>query len=259
MKKVLYLLSCMLLTATMSQATKITMIKASWCGPCKEALPKFQELGKEFPNVEFVVMDEAEPATREIIKKNKVGGFPTFLVENGGNVTRTIVGGNMRAIREEAEKGGAAPKDKSKKEQEKPAKKEKVKKDKSKKTAPVASHISGQGCEIVMVKANWCGFCKKAEPEFRKLAGNYPQCNFVVLDEADKETRKVIDKHGVKGFPTILVHHDGKVTRTIVGGDMAAVKEEAEKASSGKEMGKDVAPQAMPKKVVKSKKRRAQA
>lgn len=70
---------------------------------------------------------------------------------------------------------------------------------------------------VVICKADWCGHCKKAAPEFQKLLGASP----ITLKDGSKATVKILDadkdkaevaKYNVKGFPSILVVDGGQST-----------------------------------------------
>lgn len=63
--------------------------------------------------------------------------------------------------------------------------------------------------KVVVCKADWCGHCKKAAPEFEKMAAapmtlkDGSKVPVQILDaDRDKEELK---KYTIKGFPTILV------------------------------------------------------
>ena len=65
---------------------------------------------------------------------------------------------------------------------------------------------------VVICKADWCGHCKKAAPEFQKLVSASPitlrngnKVNVTMLD-ADGDKDK-LSKYKVRGFPTILVNN----------------------------------------------------
>ena len=67
---------------------------------------------------------------------------------------------------------------------------------------------------VIICKADWCGHCKKSAPEFQKLLAASP----ITLKDGSKATVKILDadkdkaemsKHGVKGFPTVLIDNGG--------------------------------------------------
>jgi protein disulfide-isomerase A6 len=77
--------------------------------------------------------------------------------------------------------------------------------------------FTGKSREIVICKADWCGHCKKAAPEFNKLLSASP----ITLNDGSKATVKILDadkdkseisKYKVKGFPTVLVVDGGQTT-----------------------------------------------
>lgn len=63
--------------------------------------------------------------------------------------------------------------------------------------------------EIVIVKAEWCGHCKTAAPEFEKISKN-GKIPVRILD-ADKNKDEV-NTLNVKGYPTILFMENGVST-----------------------------------------------
>ena len=73
------------------------------------------------------------------------------------------------------------------------------------------------GTSIVICKADWCGHCKKAAPEFQKLASASPialsngkQATVKILDaDQDKEEVK---KYNVRGYPSILIVNGSDTT-----------------------------------------------
>ncbi len=75
----------------------------------------------------------------------------------------------------------------------------------------------GASKTVVICKADWCGHCKKAAPEFNKLVSASP----ITLKDGSKAVVKILDadkdkseisEYKVKGFPTILVVDAGQVT-----------------------------------------------
>ena len=68
---------------------------------------------------------------------------------------------------------------------------------------------------LIICKAEWCGHCKTAKPEFDKLS-NSP----IILDDGSTVNVKVLDadsdkseiaKYNVKGFPTVLFDNNGEI------------------------------------------------
>ncbi len=70
---------------------------------------------------------------------------------------------------------------------------------------------------VVICKAEWCGHCKKAAPEFNKLMAASP----ITLNDGTKVTVKILDadkdkseigQYNVKGYPTVLIVDGGQTT-----------------------------------------------
>lgn len=70
---------------------------------------------------------------------------------------------------------------------------------------------------IIICKADWCGHCKQAAPEFEKLVSASP----ITLKDGSSVTVKMLDAdkdkeelsaYDIKGFPTVLILNDGKST-----------------------------------------------
>lgn len=77
------------------------------------------------------------------------------------------------------------------------------------------------GKSVIICKAEWCGHCKDAAPEFQKLV----QASPITLNDGSKATVTMLDadtdkdamaKYNVKGFPTILIG-DGASMRDYSG------------------------------------------
>ena len=70
---------------------------------------------------------------------------------------------------------------------------------------------------VVICKAEWCGHCKTAAPEFQRLLSASP----ITLKDGSKATIKILDadkdkseisQYKVKGYPTVLVVDGGQTT-----------------------------------------------
>lgn len=61
---------------------------------------------------------------------------------------------------------------------------------------------------LIMYKANWCGHCKRAAPEFQKLMDNYKGNVKIMMIDAD-EDKEIIKSQNIKGFPTIRYYPSG--------------------------------------------------
>ena len=66
---------------------------------------------------------------------------------------------------------------------------------------------------ILLVHAEWCGYCKKTVPEFKKAAEQTDSVNFAMLD--DVELKKMSKPLPVRGFPSFfLIDKDsGKLSK----------------------------------------------
>lgn len=73
----------------------------------------------------------------------------------------------------------------------------------------------GEGdMKLIIAKADWCGHCRKAAPEFAKLKQASPLSlkngRVVVVEELDADQHKSeVAALGVKGFPSIMVQKGG--------------------------------------------------
>ena len=77
---------------------------------------------------------------------------------------------------------------------------------------------SGNTCDVTMVWADWCGFSKKADPEFKSLMSEYEgkevdgcKLTFKQIEEKEmKEDPELMKKYKVDGFPTYFCEMNGK-------------------------------------------------
>lgn len=77
--------------------------------------------------------------------------------------------------------------------------------------------FAGSSKSIIVCKADWCGHCKQAAPEFNKLL----QASPMTLKDGSKVTVKVLDadqnkdeikNYSIRGYPTILITDGANTT-----------------------------------------------
>ena len=72
---------------------------------------------------------------------------------------------------------------------------------------------NAEKCDVYVFVADWCPHCKNAKPAVEELKNNAPaNVNVNVVNEKDNNSRELMNKYKVRGFPTILlVKADGEV------------------------------------------------
>jgi thiol-disulfide isomerase/thioredoxin len=89
--------------------------------------------------------------------------------------------------------------------------------------------LSGSDPAVVFVYADWCGFCKRADPIFSELASNPAYSHVKMLKLNSAKAPKFVSERGIRGFPVFLTNF-GK-NQKIVGykpkADMEAFLKEA--------------------------------
>ena len=75
---------------------------ASWCGPCQDIAPFFDELSAKYTDVIFIKVDVDENVeTSEVCN---VQGMPTFQFYRKGEILDQVVGGDRKKLVESIEK-----------------------------------------------------------------------------------------------------------------------------------------------------------
>lgn len=72
---------------------------------------------------------------------------------------------------------------------------------------------AGAKCDLYVFVADWCPHCQKAAPVVDNVKNNAPaNVKVNVVNEKDDNSRELMNKYKVRGFPTILlVKADGEV------------------------------------------------
>ena len=69
---------------------KVKRFTATWCGPCRQLAPLFEQIQASFPNVEFQIIDvDTSP---EEVQANLVTSVPTVIIFKDGVAKQRYVG-----------------------------------------------------------------------------------------------------------------------------------------------------------------------
>ena len=87
------------------------------------------------------------------------------------------------------------------------------------------THLKGNKLVVVKYFAPWCGFCKKMEPVYDKLASEYPNATLVKVDFTKDHGKQLAQKAGVGGFPTFHLYKGSKKVDEVIGANEAGLRE----------------------------------
>lgn len=66
--------------------------------------------------------------------------------------------------------------------------------------------LEGASPAMIFVYADWCGFCKRADPIYAELAADPAYAHIKMLKLNSAKASKFVSKHGIKGFPVFLTN-----------------------------------------------------
>jgi thiol-disulfide isomerase/thioredoxin len=85
----------------------------------------------------------------------------------------------------------------------------------------VSTRDGSNAGELTLFFATWCPACKAIKPEWEQFRNDYSnkKINGVVLlirevdcSEPDPETEDIMNQYSIKGFPTVKLTYNGKIT-----------------------------------------------
>jgi thioredoxin 1 len=189
----------------------VVVVYAPWCGYSKKMLPVLDEVAQAGHQVKIVKITDAN--AKGLVEEMGIRGFPTLLANFG---EKRYVGYRdvAQMTRLLAEAHGANE-------------------DKKKKRVTMAPSASGAfggvielGSEaqartflasgepaLLMIHAEWCGYCKKMLPVLEELAPKFPRVKIAKI--LSDECKGLCEENGVAGYPTMLTNFGTR--RKLVG------------------------------------------
>ena len=76
----------------------VVKFTATWCRPCKEIAPVFEELSRNYPDLHFCQVDVDE--LDQVAAQHSVAVMPTFVVLQQGTLVSTLRGSNPQKLQD---------------------------------------------------------------------------------------------------------------------------------------------------------------
>jgi thioredoxin 1 len=69
---------------------------APWCGPCKQLIPRLENLEQKYPNIKFVKINVDE--NTDVALDLNIRTVPTVIIYDGENVVNRSTGANQDVV-----------------------------------------------------------------------------------------------------------------------------------------------------------------
>ncbi|PSN48113.1 Thioredoxin-2 [Blattella germanica] len=85
------------LTEIGDQALVVVEFYATWCGPCKQLMPKVELLPQEFPDIHVLKIDVDE--CEELTVDYSIQAMPTFVFIKKNQTLESFTGANIEQVK----------------------------------------------------------------------------------------------------------------------------------------------------------------